>query len=75
MKLNAGIERKEPRLGDGWDLRCILHLEKNERSSLTVAVGKIDGLRLQICQYGVDSRAELSAFAAAFPDSTDVDLQ
>jgi hypothetical protein len=46
MNLNACVEREEPRFGDGWDLRCILHLEKNERRSLTVAVGEINGLRL-----------------------------
>jgi hypothetical protein len=55
MNLNAGIERKEPRLGDGWDLRSVLHVEKNERRSLTVAVRKINGLRLQVRQNGLDS--------------------
>jgi hypothetical protein len=73
MDLNACIEREEPRLSDGRDLRRILHLEKSERRSLTVAVGKkIDGLRLQIFQNGLDGRAEFSGLAAAFPDSTGI---
>src|SRR4026208_875364 len=58
MNLYACIERKEPRLSNGWDLRSILHVEKDERRALTVIVGEIDGLRLQICQYGLDGRAE-----------------
>src|SRR5437773_4176592 len=60
MNLNARIERKEPRLSDGWDLRSILHLEKNKTCALTVVVRKIDGLRLQFCKNGLDGRAELS---------------
>ena len=60
MNLDVCVERKEPWLGDGWDLSRILHLEKNERRALTVAVGKIDSLRLQIRQNGLNRRAELS---------------
>ena len=76
MNFNAGIEREEPRLGDGWDLRSILHVEKNERRSLTVAVGKIYSLRLQIRQNGLDGRAELSGFRRHVPGlNRDVDLQ
>jgi len=60
MNLDACIERKKPRLSDGWDLRGILHIEKNESRALTVAVGKIDGLGFQIRQNGLDGRAELS---------------
>jgi hypothetical protein len=76
MNLNACIERKEPRLGDGWDLRSILHLEKNEPRALTVVVRKIDGLRFQICQNGLDGRAELSGLRGRVPGlNGDVDLQ
>jgi hypothetical protein len=57
-------------------LRSILHIEKNERRSLTVAVRKIDGLRLQICQNGLDRRAELSGLRRCVPGlNGDVDLQ
>ena len=70
MNLYTCIERKEPRSSDGRDQRSILHLEKNERRSLTVVVGKVTGLGLQICQNGLDGRAEPPAFAAAFPNST-----
>ena len=57
MNLDACIERKEPRLSDRRDLRSILHLGKNKPRALTVAIGKIDGLRLQVCQNGLDGRA------------------
>jgi hypothetical protein len=52
------------------DLRRILHLEKNESHALTVVVGKIDGLRLQICRMDWMVAPSFPAFAAAFPDST-----
>jgi hypothetical protein len=75
MNLNAGIEREKPRLGDGWDLRRILHLEKNERRSLTVAVRKIDGLRLQICQDRLNGSAELTGLRGRVAGlNGDVDL-
>ncbi len=57
MNLDACVEREEPRLGDGRDLRSILHVEKNERRSLTVAVGEIDSLGFQIRENGLDGRA------------------
>jgi len=57
MNLDACVERKEPRLGDGRDLRSILHLEKNEPRALSVTVRKIDGFGFQICQNGLDGRA------------------
>ena len=60
MNLNACIEREEPRLGDGRDLRSILHFKKDERRSLTVAVGKINSLRLRIRQNRLDGGAELA---------------
>jgi hypothetical protein len=53
-----------------------LHLEKNETRPLTVVIRKIDGLRLQICQNGLDGRAELSGFRGRVPGlNRDVDLQ
>src|SRR5439155_19473311 len=76
MNLNARIERKEPRLSDGWDLRSILHFEKNKTCALTVVVRKIDGLRFQICQNGLDGRAELSGLRGRVSGlHGDVDLQ
>jgi hypothetical protein len=51
-------------------LRSILHLEKNEPRALPVVVGKINGLRLQICQNGLDGCAELSGLRRRVPDST-----
>ena len=60
MNLDACVERKEPRLGDGWDLRSILHVEKNVPRALAVAVGKIDCLGLYVRENGLDGRAELS---------------
>src|SRR5438034_5392983 len=50
VNLDACIEREEPRLGDRWDLRSVLHLEKNEPRALAVAVREIRGLWLQVCQ-------------------------
>jgi hypothetical protein len=70
MNLNAGIEREESRLGDSGDLRSILHLEKDERRSLTVAVGKINDLRLQIAKMDWIVAPSLPIFAAALPDPT-----
>ena len=76
MKLDAGIEREKPRLGDGWDLRSILHIENNERRSLAVAVGKINGLRLQVRQNGLGGCAELSGLRGRVAGlNGDVDLQ
>ena len=76
MNLDACIEREEPGLSDGWDLGSILHLEKNERRSLTVAVRKIDSLRLQIRQNGLNGRAEFSGLRRRVPGfNGDVDLQ
>ena len=76
MNLNACIEREEPRLSDSWDLRSILHVEKDVPRALTVAVGKIDGLRLQIRQNGLDRRAELAGLRGRVAGlNRDVDLE
>jgi hypothetical protein len=76
MDLDAGIEREEPRLGDGRDLRSVLHVEKNIPCALAVVVGKINGLRLQIRQNGLDLRAELAGLRRRIPRlNWDVDLQ
>jgi len=48
VNLDACIEREEPRLGDRWDLRSILHFEKNEPRALAVAIREICGLWLQV---------------------------
>jgi hypothetical protein len=47
-----------------------VHIEKNKRRSLTVAVRKIDDLRLQICQNGLDRGVELAGLRRCVPDST-----
>jgi len=76
MDLDAGIEREEPRLGDGRDLRSVLHVEKNIPCALAVVVGKINGLRLQIRQNRLDGGAELSGLRGRVPGlNGDVDLQ
>src|SRR5688500_10514020 len=76
MDLNACIEREKPRLGDGWELRSVLHDEKNESRSLAVAVRKINGLRLQVRQNGLDGCAELSGLRRRISSlDRDIDLQ
>src|ERR687892_533244 len=76
MNLNTCIERKEPRLGNSWNFRGVFHLEKNEPRALTVVVRKIDGLWLQICQNGLDGRAEFSGLGGRVPGfNGNVDLQ
>ena len=47
MNFDACVEREEPRLGDGWDLGSILHVEKNESRALAVIFGKMDIFQLQ----------------------------
>src|ERR671919_2288638 len=76
MKLNTRIERKEPRLSDGGDFRSIFHLKKNEPGALTVVVRKIGGFWLQLCQNGLDDRAELAGLRGCVPRfNGNVDLQ
>src|SRR5664279_1638223 len=67
VNLDAGIEREEPRFRDGRDMRSILHLDKNEPRALAIVVRKINRLRLQICQNGLDRRAELSGLRSRVP--------
>jgi hypothetical protein len=53
-----------------------LHVEKNIPCALAVVVGKINGLRLQIRQNGLDLRAELAGLRRRIPRlNRDVDLQ
>jgi hypothetical protein len=67
MKLNARIERQKPRLGNRWDLRCVLHFEENKRRPLTIVVCEVNGLWLQIREYGLDGCAEFSGLRRRVP--------
>src|SRR5262245_3060966 len=60
MNLNARIERLEPRLGNRWDLRGVLHLEKNQGRALPVVVCEINGLWFQIRKNRLNRAAESS---------------
>src|ERR1700683_3152684 len=67
MKLNARIEREEPRLGNRWDLRSVLHFEENKRRPLTIVVREVNGLWLQIREYGLYGWAEFSGLRRRVP--------
>ena len=67
MKLNARIEREEPRLGNRWDLRSVLHFEKKKRRPLTIVVCEVNGLWLQIREYGLHRCAEFSGLRRRVP--------
>ena len=67
MKLNARIEREEPRLGNRWNLRGVLHFKEKKRRPLTIVVREINGLGLQIRKYGLDGCAKFSGLRRRVP--------
>lgn len=66
-----GLQRKVKRLTRAIrEPTTNRHLEHEEPRALPIVVRKVGGLRLQICEDGLNRRAELSGLAAAFPAST-----
>jgi hypothetical protein len=76
MDLDGSVECQKPRLGDGWNLGGILHLEEDVPGALAVVVREIDRLGLQVGQDGLDRRAELAGFRRRVPQlDRDSDFQ
>ena len=68
MTLDGGVERQEPRLGDGRDLRSVLHVEKQVAAALAVIVGEVHSFRLEVRENRLDRRAERAGFRGGIAD-------
>src|SRR5207249_424060 len=60
MEFDPRVEREEPWLGDRGDLRCVLHLEEDERGTLTVVVREVRRLRFLLREDRLNGCAELA---------------